>query len=53
MTDVVGLAPRQTEGWKTLSWKAFQQNVFRLQKRIYQASLHSHCHDEVHAYRCL
>jgi len=26
------------EDWKTLPWKKFQRNVFRLQKRIYQAS---------------
>ena len=35
MTDV----ERQTEGWNTLPWAEFQRNVFRLQKRIYQASL--------------
>ncbi len=25
-------------GWNTLPWKKFQRNVFKLQKRIYQAS---------------
>ncbi|MFQ5857410.1 MAG: reverse transcriptase N-terminal domain-containing protein [Anaerolineae bacterium] len=29
---------RHTEGWKTLPWKQFERNVFRLQKRIYQAA---------------
>jgi len=29
----------RTEDWKTLPWKQFQRNVFRLQKRIYQAQL--------------
>jgi len=29
---------RHTEGWETLPWKSFQRNVFRLQKRIYQAA---------------
>jgi len=28
---------KRTEGWRTLPWKKFQWNVFRLQKRIYQA----------------
>jgi RNA-directed DNA polymerase len=28
-----------TEDWKTLPWKKFQRNVYRLQKRIYQAQL--------------
>lgn len=27
--------PNRTEDWQTLPWKAFQRNVFRLQKRIY------------------
>lgn len=27
----------RTEDWKTLPWKKFQRDVFRLQKRIYQA----------------
>ena len=26
-----------TEDWKSLPWKEFRCNVFRLQKRIYQA----------------
>jgi RNA-directed DNA polymerase len=30
--------PRHTEGWQTRPWKQFQRNVFRLQKRIYQAA---------------
>jgi len=29
----------RTEDWKTLPWKKFQRNVFRLQKRIYQAQI--------------
>lgn len=29
----------RTEDWQTLPWKKFQQNVFRLQKRIYQAQI--------------
>jgi RNA-directed DNA polymerase len=28
-----------TEDWKALPWKKFQRNVFRLQKRIYQAQI--------------
>ena len=28
----------RTEDWKSLPWKSIQQNVFRLQKRIYQAA---------------
>lgn len=28
---------RRSEDWKILPWKKFQRNVFRLQKRIYQA----------------
>jgi len=28
----------RTEDWRTLPWKQFQRNVFRLQKRIYQAA---------------
>ena len=28
----------RTEDWKTLPWKDFQRNVFRLQQRIYQAA---------------
>jgi RNA-directed DNA polymerase len=27
-----------TEDWQSLPWKQFQRNVFRLQKRIYQAA---------------
>jgi RNA-directed DNA polymerase len=33
MTDVA----KHTEDWQTIPWKAFQRNVYRLQKRIYQA----------------
>ncbi len=29
---------RHTEDWQSLPWKQFQRNVFRLQKRIYQAA---------------
>ena len=29
----------RTEDWKTIPWKKLQRNVFRLQKRIYQAQL--------------
>ena len=29
---------RRTEDWKSLPWKQFQRNVFRLQRRIYKAS---------------
>ena len=28
----------RTEDWRTLPWKAIQRNVFRLQRRIYQAA---------------
>jgi RNA-directed DNA polymerase len=31
-------ANRRSEDWKKLPWKQFQRNVFRLQKRIYQAT---------------
>jgi 5-methylcytosine-specific restriction endonuclease McrA len=31
--------PTRTEDWKTLPWKKFQRNVFRIQKRIYQAQI--------------
>jgi len=30
-------AHQRSEDWKKLPWKKFQRNVFRLQKRIYQA----------------
>ena len=29
----------RTEDWKTIPWKKLQRNVFRLQKRIYQAQI--------------
>jgi len=29
---------KRTEGWQAFPWKKFQRNVFRLQKRIYQAA---------------
>ena len=32
-------AKKPSEVWKSLPWKQFQRNVFRLQKRIYQAKL--------------
>lgn len=35
MTD----AQPHTEGWETLPWKQFERNVFRLQQRIYKATL--------------
>src|SRR3990170_3196804 len=28
---------QRTEDWKSLPWKEYQRNIFRLQKRIYQA----------------
>jgi RNA-directed DNA polymerase len=31
--------PTRTEDWKTLPWKKFQRNAFRIQKRIYQAQI--------------
>ena len=34
MADVIP----HTEDWQSLPWKQFQRNVFRLQKRIYQAA---------------
>jgi hypothetical protein len=33
MTD----AQPHTEGWKTIPWKKYQREVYRLQKRIYRA----------------
>jgi len=35
MTDV----KPHTEGWEMLPWKQFERTIFRLQKRIYKASL--------------
>ena len=32
-------AQRHTEAWRDKPWKPFQRVVFRLQKRIYRASL--------------
>ena len=32
-------AKKPSEVWKSLPWKKFQRNVFRLQKRIYQAQI--------------
>jgi len=32
------LEKRRTEDWGALHWKAYQRNVYRLQKRIYQAT---------------
>jgi RNA-directed DNA polymerase len=34
-------ARERTEDWQTLPWKKFQRNVYRLQKRIYQAARRS------------
>jgi len=28
----------RTEDWRTLPWRDYQRNVYRLQKRIYQAT---------------
>ena len=36
-----------TEAWQDKPWKHFQRVVFRLQKRIYQAQVHS-THDTGH-----
>jgi hypothetical protein len=33
MADVA----KHTEDWQKLPWKEFQRNIYRLQKRIYQA----------------
>lgn len=30
---------QHTEGWEMLPWKQFERTIFRLQKRIYKASL--------------
>jgi RNA-directed DNA polymerase len=32
------LRKQRTEDWKTLRWKEYQRNVYRLQRRIYQAT---------------
>jgi len=32
------LIKQRTEDWKTQSWKEYRRNVYRLQKRIYQAA---------------
>ena len=38
MTGVAkGKSRRHTEDWKTIPWKKFERNVFRLQQRIYRA----------------
>lgn len=39
MSGLMAGEPTRTEGWKTLPWKKFQRNVFRIQKRIYQAQI--------------
>ena len=36
---MAGEPTTRTEDWKTLPWKKFQRNVFRIQKRIYQAQI--------------
>jgi RNA-directed DNA polymerase len=38
MSTVSALAPMPVYEWKTLPWRAIEQAVFKLQKRIYQAS---------------
>ena len=39
MTDEANTAcSKRTEDWKSLPWKDIQRNVFRLQRRIYQAA---------------
>ena len=38
----------RTEDWETLPWKKLQRNVFRLQKRIYQAQIRG---DKKHVHR--
>ena len=42
---------RHTEDWQTLPWKEFQRNVYRLQKRIYQATRRGD-HNQAHGKRC-
>lgn len=39
---------KRTEDWKSLPWKEYQRNVFRLQKRIYQAERRGD-HKRVHS----
>ena len=39
MSGLMAGEPTRTEDWKTLPWKKFQRNVFRIQKRIYQAQI--------------
>lgn len=39
MSGLTAGEPTRTEDWKTLPWKKFQRNVFRIQKRIYQAEV--------------
>jgi len=39
MSGLMAGEPTRTEDWKTLPWKQFQRNVFRIQKRIYQAQI--------------
>ncbi len=43
------VAAAPMDGWETLPWKHLQRNVFKLQKRIYQAS----CRDDVRTVRKL
>jgi len=38
MADVAGASPKHTENWQTLPWKQIGREVYRLQKRIYQAT---------------
>jgi RNA-directed DNA polymerase len=39
MSGLMADETTRTEDWKTLPWKKFQRNVFRIQKRIYQAQI--------------
>ena len=39
MSGLMAGEPTRTEDWKTIPWKKFQRNVFRIQKRIYQAQI--------------
>ena len=43
------VASAPMDRWETLPWKHLQRNVFKLQKRIYQAS----CRDDVGTVRRL
>ena len=34
---MIGHRENSSESWKTLPWKKFRRNLFRLQKRVYKA----------------